>query len=177
MKKALTIFSLCIAFIIIYFLQLNFFNWFTIAKVKPNLFVIFVLFIGLYAGKRMGTGFGLATGLMIDIVGSNMIGQSAIALGAIGFLGGYLEKNFSKDSKITVMLMCILSTLCYEVFIYLYRGILLSTNIEIFLFIKILLIELLYNTLLTIIIYPLMQKLGYKIEDTFKKTQILTRYF
>ena len=108
MRKTVTILVLTIVFIIIYFLQINFFNWFTIASVQPNLFVMFVMFIGLYAGKRMGTGFGLAIGLVIDILSSNMIGQSAIALGVIGFLGGYLEKNFSKDSKITVILMCLL---------------------------------------------------------------------
>ena len=55
MKKAISIILLFIIFIIIYFLQLNFFNWFTIAGVKPNLFVLLVLFIGLYSGARMGT--------------------------------------------------------------------------------------------------------------------------
>lgn len=53
MKKTLTIIVLCIVFILIYFLQLNFFNWFTIAGVKPNLFVILVLFIGLYTGRKV----------------------------------------------------------------------------------------------------------------------------
>lgn len=91
--------------------------------------------------------------------------------------GGFLEKNLSKDSKITVMLMCIASTAIYEIFVYIYRGVTLSSNIEFWIFIKILLIEVLYNTLLTIIIYPLMRILGYKIEDIFKKEQMLTRYF
>lgn len=59
MKKIVTISLLFITFIVIYFLQLNFFNWFTIAGVRPNLFIIFVLFIGLYAGIRMGTIFRL----------------------------------------------------------------------------------------------------------------------
>ena len=57
MKKAIVIFILFIVFIIAYFLELNFFSWFTIAGVKPNLFIMLVLFIGLYAGIRMGTTF------------------------------------------------------------------------------------------------------------------------
>lgn len=93
------------------------------------------------------------------------------------FCGGYLEKNLSKDSKITVMLMGAAGVAIYEIFIYAYRGIVLSTNIEIWLFIKILLIEVIFNTLITIIIYQGMQKLGYKIEEIFKNPQILTRYF
>ena len=93
------------------------------------------------------------------------------------FYGGIFEKNFSKNSKITVMLMCTIATASYETFIYLYRSLALTANIEIWIFIKILLIEILFNTLITVIIYPLMQKLGYKIESIFKKPQILTRYF
>ena len=75
------------------------------------------------------------------------------------FCGGYLEKNLSKDSKITSMLMVIGATAWYEIFVYLYRGMILSINIEMFTFLGILLIEVLYNTLLTIILYQLMQKL------------------
>lgn len=68
MKKAITIFVLFITFIIIYFLQLNFFSWFTISGIMPNLFIIFILFIGLYAGVKMGAGFGLALGFILDII-------------------------------------------------------------------------------------------------------------
>ena len=93
------------------------------------------------------------------------------------FCGGYLEKNLSKDSKITVMLMGATGVCFYEIFIYVYRGIVLSTNIEIFLFIKILLIEVIFNTLITIIIYPLIQLVGYDIEEEFKGNKLLTKYF
>lgn len=95
----------------------------------------------------------------------------------MAFCGGYLDKSFSKDSKITVILLVIASTALYEVFSYIYRAMILSINIEVVLFIRILIIEIVYNILLTIILYPLIQKAGYKIEEIFKKTQILTRYF
>lgn len=98
-------------------------------------------------------------------------------MGLIGFLCGYLEKNLSKDSKITIILLVISATAGYEIFSYLYRGIVLSSNIEMFIFIKKLLVEVLFNTLITIIIYPLIQKFGYKMEDIFRSQQILTRYF
>ena len=50
-------------------------------------------------------------------------------------------------------------------------------NLEIFYFIKILLIEVLYNILLVILFYPLIQKAGYSMDRTFKRNNILTRYF
>lgn len=58
MKKTLTIIILCIVFVTIYLLEINLFTWFTIAGVKPNLFVIFALFIGLYTGRKMRLGNG-----------------------------------------------------------------------------------------------------------------------
>lgn len=94
MKKALIAFILFIAFIIIYFLQLNFFNWFTIAGIKPNIFIILVLFIGLYAGIKMGTGFGLLFGFIIDTLGNNVIGASTVILGVIGFMRRIFRKKF-----------------------------------------------------------------------------------
>ena len=86
MKKTLTIIILCIAYIMIYLLQMNFFSWFTIAGIKPNLFVILALFIGLYSGRRMGVILGTIFGLGIDLIGNNVIGQTAVILGIIGFL-------------------------------------------------------------------------------------------
>ena len=73
MKKCITILILCIVFVIVYFLQLNFFNWFTIAGIKPNMFIILVLFIGLYSGAKMGSAFGVVFGFAIDFLGSSMI--------------------------------------------------------------------------------------------------------
>ena len=98
-------------------------------------------------------------------------------LGIIGLAGEYLDKNFSKESKITIILMIIGSTLIYEIGSYVFSLITLDINIEILSFMKILFIETLYNVIITIIIYPLIQKLGHLLEEIFKTRNILTRYF
>lgn len=177
MKKTLTILIMIISFFIIYFLQVNFFSWFTIAGVKPNLFIILVLFISLFAGMKVGIPFGIFIGLFLDIIIGKNIGTTSIMLGIIGLIGGYFDKNFSKESKITMMLMVIGSTCIFEIGVYILQVIQLSVNVEMRPFITILLIEILYNTILTIILYPIMQKWGYRIENNFKGQQILTRYF
>ena len=177
MKKAGSIALLILAFLIIYFLQANFFTWFTIAGVKPNLFVIYILFIGLFAGKKLGLILGIFFGVYLDIVIGRQIGISGIMLGAIGLLGEYLDKNFSKESRITIMLMIAGSTVIYEVGCYIFNIIALGTSIEILAFIKILLIEVIYNILIAIVIYSLIQRLGHALEEVFKTKNILTRYF
>lgn len=177
MKKAITIIGLILTFLIIYFLQANFFSWFTIAGIKPNLFIILVLFISLFVGMKYGIGFGIILGLFLDIVMGKSLEINTIMLTAVAIIGGYFDKNFSKDSRMTIMLMVIGATLIFEIGSYILSIVMLNTNIEILSFIRILLIEVLYNAILTVILYPVIQIVGYKIEDIFKGQKILTRYF
>ena len=69
------------------------------------------------------------------------------------------------------------TTIIFEVLVYFIKYVLYSTNIEVLNFIEILIVEVIYNILITIIIYPLIQKFGYYIENTYKGNKILTRYF
>lgn len=177
MKKTISIILLILAFFVIYFLQSNLFTWFTIAGVQPNLFIIYILFIGLFAGKKIGMIFGIIFGFYIDIVIGRQIGLTGIMLGAVGLIGEYLDKNFSKESRITIMLMVAGTTIIYEFACYIFNVITLSMTLEIVSFLKILLIETLYNVIITIILYSLIQKLGHILEEVFKTRNILTRYF
>ena len=105
---------------------------------------------------------------MLDLFIGRKVGITAIMLGTVGFIGGMFDKNFSKESRITIIIMVVASTFIYEIYGY---------SIEIISFIKILLIETLYNIIITIILYPLIQKFGYAIEEEYKGNKILTRYF
>lgn len=177
MKNTLIVIGMILLFLILYFLQINFFNWFTIAGISPNLFVILILFVGLFAGKRVGIPLGLVVGLSLDFFISKKIGISGIMLGVIGALGGILDKNFSKDSRMTIILMTAIVTFVYELGTYLLNYLIVSSTIEMIPFLKIIIIEMIYNILLVIIFYPLLQKVGYYIEEIFREKKILTRYF
>ena len=177
MKKLVINLFLILTIFIIYFLQSNFFNWFNIAGIMPNVFVIFVLFIGLFTNKTVGTIYGVVIGLILDLLFSQKIGIQAVSFGLVGFLAAIFDKNFSKDSRMTIMFMVLGSTIIVEVLNYLLSYMFININVEIFNFIKILVIEVIYNLIITIIIYPLIQKFGYEIENEYKGNRILTRYF
>lgn len=177
MKKTIINICLVLTAFSIYYLQSNFFNWFNIAGVMPSLFVIFVLFIGLFANRTMGVIYGIAIGVLLDLVIGTKIGINAISLVIIGFLAAVFDRNFSKDSRMTIMFMVLGSTIAYEVVCYFLNYLFLNINIEIINFIKILAIEVIFNLILTIIIYPLIQKCGYYIENEYKGNKLLTRYF
>lgn len=177
MKKVSIISLLILTFLVIFFLQANIFQMCTIGGIMPNLFILFILFIGLYSNTTMGVSFGVVCGLIIDFVYSKNIGITAIMLCIIGYLGAYFDKNFSKENKLTIIIIGAIATVIYEVGYYALNVITLQFDAEIINFIKILLVELLYNTLITIIIYPIIQKAGCTIDRIFKKDNMLTRYF
>ena len=173
MKKTLSIICLIITFFIIYFLQSNFFTWFTIAGIMPNLYVILVLFIGLFVKRKLGLVLGLIFGLYLDIVLGRVVGISALGLGLIGLLGEILSKNFSKDSRFIVTLMVIITTAIYEILVYICSMLRLSADIEIIPFLKILVIEIIFSIscFLKIVQY------GSNNVSLFDDKFMLTRYF
>ncbi len=177
MRKFSIIIVLILAFFIIYFLQENVFNAFTISGIKPNLFIIYILFIGLFANQFVGISFGVVCGLVLDLLYGKTIGVSAIMLCAIGYLGSYFDKNFSKENKITIIFMVVGATIIFEFGSYFINSLVLDFEREYWSFIKIIFVEIIYNTLLSIILYPMIQKLGYLVDRNFKKNNILTRYF
>ncbi len=177
MRKAKVILILLLLFFIIYFLQLNFFSWFNIGGIKPNLIVVLVLFIGLFVGKKTGVILGIVFGMLIDLNIGKSLGITSILLGIIGLLGEYLDKNFSKDSRVTIITMSAISTLLYEICTYVINIFQYDIQVEVLTFTLTLLVEILFNTMLIIIFFPLMKKLGYYLEEAFKGKKILTRYF
>ena len=177
MKKAIINLVLVIILLIFYYLQSNFFSWFNIAGIMPNLFIILVLFIGLFANRTMGIAYGVGIGIFLDFLIGSKVGIYATCLGLIGFLTAVFDKNFSKDSRLTIMVIVMVATIISEVLNYLLGYIFLSVEIEILSFIKILIIETIFNIMLTIILYPIIQKFGYDSENEYKGNKILTRYF
>ena len=143
---------------------------------QPNLFVILILFCGLFTGKMSGLICGVISGILLSLFIETNVIVEPIMLGTIGFVSGILEKNFSKESRLNIMIMVIVATFLYELGTYVLKILLYGTQLELLSFIKIILIEVIYNAMITIIIYPLIQLFGKKVEDKLFGNKIL-RYF
>ena len=96
MRKVVSILIIFITFFIIYFLQANFFNWFNIAGIEPNLFIILALFIGIFIGKVYGMAIGIVLGILLDLFIGKVIGINGIMLGIAGLLRRNTCKKFLK---------------------------------------------------------------------------------
>ena len=143
----------------------------------PNLFVIGIAFIGLFGSKFMGASYGIFLGFFLDYLFRSKVGITAIALAIVALIAKIFDKNFSKDSRITIMMIIGCTTILFEIICYFASYIVFSTSIEMLEFAKMLAIETIYNIILTVILYPFIQKFGYYIENTYRTNTILTRYF
>ena len=74
------------------------------------------------------------------------------------------------------MLISMGTTLICEIIAYIYK-IINGASIEVLTFLKIVLIEIIFNLMIIIIVYPLIRKLGEKLEQVFNEDKILTKYF
>lgn len=165
---------LLILFFIIYFLQANIFPHITIAGVVPNLFVMFILFIGLYGNSFLAIMFGIFCGLWIDIIYGNCLGITSASLTIVGFIASWFDSLWSKDEKISIIIMVIVSTVIFEMTSYFLKSVIFEFEFELILFLKILGIEGLYNMLLTIILFLPIKKMGYRMERSLKRSNMYT---
>jgi len=143
----------------------------------PNLFIVFALFMGLFLGKKLGVVISLIMGIILDILVGKTIGISGIVLAAVSLMGEYFDKNFSKNNRIMIIFMTIGSTIFYELVMYIINIAAFQIEADIPNTLLILGIETIYNIFLVIIFYPIIEKVGYYLEDIFKGKKYLTGYF
>ncbi len=177
MKKVFITFILILVFFLLYFLQVNFFSMFTINGISPNLFIIFILCIGLFTNQFLTLFLSIVFGLMLDFSFGTRIGITSIMLCIIGYIASYFDQNFSKENRITIIIMVAISTFIYEFGYYFLKSSIIGFEREYLFFFRIVTIEIIYNVLLTILFYPLIHKVGFIIDRNFKENNILTRYF
>ena len=143
----------------------------------PNLFIIITLFIGLFCNRTLGITYGIIFGIFLDFFIGKKIGISGIMLGVVGLIGALFDKNFSKESRFTITTMVIVTTFIYELGLFILGYFMNKYSFEFLKFFKIVIVECIFNGLITIILYPILQNLGYRIEEEYKGKTMLTRYF
>ena len=163
---------LLLVFGLLYFLQANIFPLIPINGIVPNLFVIFILVIGLFGNNFLAILFGIISGIFIDLSYSEVIGITPAMLCLVGFIATWFDSLWSKDERISIIIMVILSTFIFEFGSYFLKSLILDFEIESGVFFKILAIEELYNVLLTIIFFGVIKKFGYMMERKLKRSNM-----
>lgn len=163
---------LFLVFAILFFLQTNIFPLIPISGIVPNLFVIFILIIGLFGNNFLAITFGLISGLFIDFTYNEVVGITPAMLCLVGFIATWFDSLWSKDERISIIIMVVLSTFIFEFGAYFMKSVILDFEVELGIFFRILFWEEIYNILLTIIFFGLIKKLGYMMERKLKRSNM-----
>lgn len=126
--------------------------------VTPNLGLILVVIIALSRGRKTGGLAGIITGLLSDIVFSEVIGIKAFIYFFIGYVVGMSENKLSRENIFIPIIMTIGSTFFYHL---MYMAFMFFLNNKIYMngsFKHIFLLELLYNSILVIPLYKWLSK-------------------
>lgn len=152
--------SLAVLILLVFILQGTVFRALSIASIAPNLLLIVTVSFGFMRGKKEGLFVGFFCGILIDIFYGNMIGFYALIYMYIGFLNGFLYNIFyDEDVKMPVILVGI-SDFLYGIVVYGLQF-LLRGRLDVFSYLKnIILPEVMYTVLVTMILYRLLYKLN-----------------
>lgn len=142
-----------------FILQSTIFSHISILGVVPNTGLIIIVAIGLLKGRRFGGVVGLLVGLLQDIIFSPVIGVNGFIYFFVGYFVGMAEDKLSKDNLLIPFIVTAISTMAYHVFYYIFIYFLgYSIDFAIF-FREIVILEILYNSLISIFIYKWLSKI------------------
>lgn len=145
-------------------LQSTLMQYISIRGISLNLFVITVVSFAMMRGKIEGAIIGFMIGLCQDIFFGSVLGLYAWLYMFIGFLAGYFNKTFYRDSTLIPLSIVAASDLSLNLFLYiftfLFRG---RTEFDYFL-INTIIPELTFTVLASIFIYKLYLTINKKLE-------------
>lgn len=176
MKKTVITGTIILITIVLLMLQLSIFNNLKLFNVKPNLFLILLTSLVVYTNKKTTYVFFILTGIILDLLLGGMIGITSISMLISSIIIMSFKNILTKKNMANFLLFILIVTIFYELVYNLIRIGLTNTSFDIYI-LKIISIESIYNILISIIIYPIIEKIGNEIYPEYKKSNILTKYF
>ena len=151
-------------------LQCIVFQVFSIASIKPNLVLILAVSFGLMRGRMSGLLTGFAGGLLIDLLFPGQLGFHALICMWLGYSAGFCYRIFYDDDIKTPVLLIGIADLLYGIYQYLFTF-LLRGRIHFFFYLnRIIIPEILYTVLVTIVTYRLLYRINQQLNKTDKRS-------
>lgn len=160
MKKILMTFITFLVICISIWFQINFLNSIPLSGVIANFGIVLVAGLGLVSGQLIGGVVGGVYGLLIDIAFGRGIGIYAALYLFSGIISGFLNSNFSKGNKISMVMLILICTVFFETIAYFLNIILNGFEFSLKVIITKLILESAYNMLLTILFFRSIAFLG-----------------
>ena len=153
------------AFIMICFiLQCSVFTSLAFAGIVPNLLIVLTSSFGFMRGEKEGLVIGFFCGLLNDIFFGGFLGFYALLMMYIGYLNGKFCKIFYPEDIKLPLALIVISDLSYGIICYVLTFMLRGRFHFSYYFPHIILPEVLYTILITLLLYPLILKVNEKLE-------------
>lgn len=136
-----------------------------IGGISPNLLIVLTASFGLMSGKKEGMWIGFVTGLLADVFAGTVAGLNALIYMYTGYVSGIFSDTFyNEDIKIPVLLIS-LSNLVYGIMNYGFSYLLRGRLDFLFYFKRIILAEVTYTIVLTILTYRIFKWIHKRLEN------------
>ena len=155
MKRAFAYLLLILA---AFFLQNNIFAASQLILTVPNIMLILVFSFGFIRGSVDGMCIGFVCGLLLDIFFSETLGFSALIYTLLGYGIGLLGRLYYADFVDMPLVLCLISDLFYHIGIFVFAFALNGQYGFGAYFGGVIIPELLYTAVMTLIMYPLFRK-------------------
>jgi rod shape-determining protein MreD len=162
-----TIFVIILCFL----LQTTVFHEIALANVVPNLLIIITVAVGYMRGHKEGLFVGIMCGLLVDFVYGDVIGLYALIYMSVGYLNGFCNKIYYRDDFTIPIILVGISDFYYNFFYYIFNF-LLRNRLNFFFYLRrIILPELVYTVLVSVVLYKLLHMLNALLEHSETKEE------
>lgn len=152
-----------------FILQSSVFTSLSLGGIVPNLMIIITSAFGFMRGEKEGLMIGFVCGLLNDVFYGEILGLYALILMYIGFLNGKFSRIFyPEDIKLPLALISI-SDLSYSMLCYILLFLLKERFDFVWYLMNVILPEVIYTIIVTLVLYPLVLKLNKKLEAREKR--------
>lgn len=156
--------------VICFILESTVFQFFSSASISPNLLIIVTSAFGFMRGKKEGMLVGFFSGLIFDVFFGDLVGFYALIYMIIGYLNGYFKQIFyPEDIKLPLILIGA-SDFLYGNVICIFMFIMRSKFQYIYYLMNIIIPELIYTILITLVLYQIILHVNQKLESEEKRS-------
>ena len=146
------------------------FQIFSVASVKPNLLIILTVSFGLMRGRKSGLLTGFFSGLCIDLFFPGTIGFQTLIYMWTGYLAGFSYRIFYDDDIKTPILLAAAADFAYGTVQYAATFLLRGRVHFLFYLSRIIIPEVLYTILVTLVFYRLLYALNRYLTKSDKRS-------
>ncbi len=160
-----------IMIILCFILQSTLFKALSFGGISPNLMIIITAAFGFMCGKKCGLIVGFFSGLLYDIFFGSVLCFHALIFMYIGYMNGNFKQIFYKEDIKLPLVLIMTSDFVYGLIYYILMFLLRGRFHFIHYFTKIILPEMVYTIVVTLLCYPFIRFVTGKLEETEKRSE------